>query len=119
MKIRHLLLVGLVLLGSCRAVGFAPMYLVNELAPNGTLRAAINFGNTVLAQKDPKTGEARGVSVDLARELAVAARRCRSTSCRTTPPARCRRRDEATAGTSHFSPSTRSAPRTSPSPRRT
>jgi polar amino acid transport system substrate-binding protein len=58
-----------VLLGSCRAVGFAPMYIVNELAPNGTLRAAINYGNTVLAQKDPKTGEARGVSVDLAREL--------------------------------------------------
>jgi len=44
--------------------------VVNELAPNGTLRAAINFGNTVLAQKDPKSGEARGVSVDLARELA-------------------------------------------------
>ena len=62
-------LVALVLLGSCRAVGFAPMYIVNELAPNGTLRAAINYGNTVLAQKDPKTGEARGVSVDLAREL--------------------------------------------------
>ena len=70
MKPRHLLLVGLVLLGSCRAVGYAPMYVVNELAPNCTLRAAINFGNTVLAQKDPKTGEARGVSVDLARELA-------------------------------------------------
>ena len=62
-------LAGLVLLGSCRAVGFAPMYIVNELAPNGTLRAAINYGNTVLAQKDPKTGEPRGVSVDLAREL--------------------------------------------------
>src|SRR6185503_18500046 len=45
-------------------------YIVNELAPTGKLRAAINFGNTVLAQKDPKTGEARGVSVDLARELA-------------------------------------------------
>jgi polar amino acid transport system substrate-binding protein len=59
-----------VLLGSCRAVGFAPMYIVNELAPNGTLRAAINYGNTVLAQKDPQTGEARGVSVELARELA-------------------------------------------------
>jgi polar amino acid transport system substrate-binding protein len=68
--IRNLLLLPLVvLLGSCRAVGFAPMYIVNELAPNGTLRAAINYGNTVLAQKDPKTGEPRGVSVDLAREL--------------------------------------------------
>jgi polar amino acid transport system substrate-binding protein len=40
------------------------------LAPAGTLRAAINFGNAVLAQKDPATGEARGVSVDIARELA-------------------------------------------------
>jgi polar amino acid transport system substrate-binding protein len=59
-----------VLLASCRAVGFAPAYVTAEIAPNGTLRAAINFGNTVLAQKDPKTGEARGVSVDLARELA-------------------------------------------------
>ncbi len=39
------------------------------LAPNGTLRAAINFGNPVLAQQDPVTGEARGVSVDIAREL--------------------------------------------------
>ncbi|OAI51415.1 restriction endonuclease [Betaproteobacteria bacterium SCGC AG-212-J23] len=44
--------------------------MTHEIAPNGTLRAAINFGNTVLAQKDPKTGEARGVSVDLAHELA-------------------------------------------------
>src|ERR1044072_2896426 len=41
-----------------------------ELAPSGTLRVAINFGNTVLAQKDPATGEPRGVSGDLARELA-------------------------------------------------
>jgi len=41
----------------------------NELAPTGTLRAAINFGNPVLAQKDPATGEARGMTVDIAREL--------------------------------------------------
>ncbi|MBA2307097.1 ABC transporter substrate-binding protein [Candidatus Dependentiae bacterium] len=39
------------------------------LAPAGKLRAAINFGNPVLAAKDAATGEARGVSVDLAREL--------------------------------------------------
>ncbi|HSB71031.1 MAG TPA: ABC transporter substrate-binding protein [Candidatus Methylomirabilis sp.] len=43
--------------------------VVKDLAPTGTLRAAINFGNPVLAQKDPATGEPRGVSVDLAREL--------------------------------------------------
>ena len=41
-----------------------------SLAPGGTLRAAINFGNPVLAQRDPATGEPRGVSADLARELA-------------------------------------------------
>jgi polar amino acid transport system substrate-binding protein len=40
-----------------------------ELAPSGKLRAAINFGNPILAAKDAVTGEARGVSVDLAREL--------------------------------------------------
>jgi polar amino acid transport system substrate-binding protein len=42
---------------------------VAELAPTGKLRAAINFGNPILATKDQATGEPRGVSVDLAREL--------------------------------------------------
>ena len=42
---------------------------VTELAPTGKLRAAINFGNPILATRDPATGEARGTSVDLAREL--------------------------------------------------
>ena len=42
---------------------------VAALAPTGTLRAAINFGNPVLAQKGPN-GEAGGVSGALARELA-------------------------------------------------
>ena len=41
-----------------------------ELAPTGTLRAAINLGNPILASKDAATGEPRGVSVDLAREAA-------------------------------------------------
>ena len=44
-------------------------YMVQILAPRGHLRAAINFGNPVLAQNDPQTDAARGVSVDLAREL--------------------------------------------------
>jgi polar amino acid transport system substrate-binding protein len=43
---------------------------VQTLAPSGVLRAAINFGNPVLAQRDPATGQARGVSVAIARELA-------------------------------------------------
>ena len=42
---------------------------VAQLAPTGTLRAAINFGNSVLAQRDPTSGEPRGVSPELAREL--------------------------------------------------
>lgn len=53
------------LLGGC-----ASMNAVNDLAPSGTLRAAINVGNAVLAQR-PATagGEPTGISVDLAREL--------------------------------------------------
>ena len=47
-----------------------PADLVKDLAPTGKLRAAINLGNMVLAQKDPATGDMRGVTVDLARELA-------------------------------------------------
>lgn len=41
-----------------------------DLAPTGKLRAAINYGNFILATKDPATGESRGVAIDLARELA-------------------------------------------------
>jgi polar amino acid transport system substrate-binding protein len=44
--------------------------VVQELAPEGKLRAAINFGNPVLAQKDATTGGPRGISADLSRELA-------------------------------------------------
>lgn len=43
--------------------------LARALAPAGRLRASINVGNPVLAHRDPATGEAAGVSVDLAREL--------------------------------------------------
>src|SRR5439155_2453932 len=57
------------LLLSCATLPIVPSGVRSELAPSGKLRAAINFGNPVLAQKDPATGEASGVSVDLAREL--------------------------------------------------
>lgn len=40
------------------------------LAPSGTLRASINIGNPILAGLDEGTGAPRGVSVDIARELA-------------------------------------------------
>jgi polar amino acid transport system substrate-binding protein len=42
--------------------------IVKDLAPTGKLRAAINLGNSVLAQKEG--GEIKGVTADLARELA-------------------------------------------------
>lgn len=41
--------------------------LPRAFAPGGRLRASINLGNPILAGRDPPTGEARGVSVDLAR----------------------------------------------------
>ncbi|MEO7114246.1 MAG: ABC transporter substrate-binding protein, partial [Caldimonas sp.] len=44
--------------------------LVSRLAPTGKLRAAINVGNPILAGTDLATGDARGVSIDLANELA-------------------------------------------------
>jgi polar amino acid transport system substrate-binding protein len=43
--------------------------VLKDLAPTGKLRAAINFGNGVLAQKGPN-GEPRGVTPDLATALA-------------------------------------------------
>ncbi len=39
------------------------------LAPTGKLRVGINYGNAVLATRDPASGEPRGVAPDLAREL--------------------------------------------------
>lgn len=44
--------------------------LRHAFAPSGTLHAAINLGNPILAQRDPSTGEPLGVSVVLARALA-------------------------------------------------
>ena len=54
---------------AAQAVPPAPVVL-KDLAPTGKLRAAINYGNPVLAQRDPASADLRGVSVDLARELA-------------------------------------------------
>ena len=61
---------GFALLASCATAPQVPVAARSQLAPTGTLRAAINFGNPILAAKDPATGEPRGVSVDLSRELA-------------------------------------------------
>src|SRR5215468_9673176 len=61
----------LVVSGACAAFaqGAAPPDVVKEIAPTGKLRAAINLGNAVLAQKGAD-GAPQGISVDLSRELA-------------------------------------------------
>ncbi|GJE57967.1 ABC transporter substrate-binding protein [Methylobacterium trifolii] len=56
-------------LGAAQAGEVSPEVL-RDLAPTGSLRAAINLGNSVLARKDPQDGAVSGVSVDLARVLA-------------------------------------------------
>jgi polar amino acid transport system substrate-binding protein len=41
-----------------------------EFAPTGTLRVANNMSNFLLTRKDPATGEALGVAIDMGKELA-------------------------------------------------
>lgn len=43
--------------------------IVSALAPTGTLRVGINLGNFLLTATDPKTGQYKGVAVDLGQEL--------------------------------------------------
>jgi len=52
------------LLGSWQSVQ------ANDVAPTGTLRAVYLAGNPTQARRDPASGEVRGASVDLTRELA-------------------------------------------------
>jgi polar amino acid transport system substrate-binding protein len=42
----------------------------SELAPSGKLRAGINYGNFLIVQRNPATGELKGIAPDLAAELA-------------------------------------------------
>jgi polar amino acid transport system substrate-binding protein len=62
-------LVAVILLASCGMTQLTPAVRA-DLAPTGTLRAGINYGNFILAQKDPASGESRGVAIDLTWELA-------------------------------------------------
>jgi polar amino acid transport system substrate-binding protein len=55
---------------SCAMTPSVPESVRSEMAPNGVLRAGINLGNIVIAQKDPAGGAPRGVGPELARELA-------------------------------------------------
>ncbi|KQT11068.1 ABC transporter substrate-binding protein [Ramlibacter sp. Leaf400] len=56
-------------MAGCAATGRDPRAASAELASTGKLRAAINFGNPILASRGA-SGEPQGVSVDLAREAA-------------------------------------------------
>jgi polar amino acid transport system substrate-binding protein len=58
------------LASSCVTSPGVPDSARKELAPAGTLRAGMNLGNTLFTTKDAVSGELRGVSVDLMRELA-------------------------------------------------
>ena len=59
----------LALLAACSAMPAPTPQAITDLAPTGRLRAVINLGNPILANATA-SGEAAGVSVDLARELA-------------------------------------------------
>jgi polar amino acid transport system substrate-binding protein len=58
------------LVASCATAPSVPADVLSDLAPAGTIRAAINVGNAVLARRDAGTGEVSGVTVDISRELA-------------------------------------------------
>jgi len=60
----------LMLIASCGTTPSVPPQAVRDLAPTGKLRAGINHANAIVATKDPVSGELRGVSVDLVREVA-------------------------------------------------
>ncbi len=67
MSIMHMALLAAAFAGGFSAMATADA--LKDLAPTGKLRAAINLGNSVLAQKDEATGQPKGITPDLAREL--------------------------------------------------
>ena len=64
----HIVLAAALLVSAVACAQGAPPEAVKELAPTGKLRAAINYGNGVLAQKGADGPQ--GISADLSRELA-------------------------------------------------
>ena len=62
-------LIGFAAMSGALAQSAPPPDAVKELAPTGKLRAAINFGNSVLAQKG-SDGAPQGITPELSRELA-------------------------------------------------
>jgi len=64
-----LAVISLAFLASCATQPQVSPAARAELAPTGKMRVGINFQNTLLTRKDPATGEAGGIAIDLAREL--------------------------------------------------
>jgi polar amino acid transport system substrate-binding protein len=64
-----LLSAGLLLLASCATAPQVSPAARSELAPSGKLRVGINFQNALLTRRDPATGAAGGIALDLAHEL--------------------------------------------------
>lgn len=62
-------LASLVLLVSCATTPQISASARSDLTPTGKLRVGINFGNQLYVTKDPASGEARGIAVDLVHEL--------------------------------------------------
>jgi polar amino acid transport system substrate-binding protein len=65
-----ILLAGALVAASCAMNPTVSPELRREFAPTGVMRAGVNLGNPVIAQKDPGGGAPRGVGPDLARALA-------------------------------------------------
>jgi polar amino acid transport system substrate-binding protein len=61
--------VALTLLTSCAMTSPISSATRSELAPTGKLRVGINYGNFLLAKKDPASGAPHGIAADLAHEL--------------------------------------------------
>src|SRR4029450_7573320 len=59
------------LISGCATSPKVPEAVRSELAPTGKLRAGMNLGNALFTTKDVASGELRGVSVDVMRELAA------------------------------------------------
>jgi polar amino acid transport system substrate-binding protein len=60
----------LVLLAGCSNIPPVPPIARAELVPNGKLRVGLIMSNQVLVSKDARTGDIRGVTVDLGKTLA-------------------------------------------------
>jgi polar amino acid transport system substrate-binding protein len=69
MKLRHFSLIFLFAVTSFFTMN-STAQVAQSLAPSGKIKASINLGNPILANKDPQSGLPTGVSVDLAKALA-------------------------------------------------